>query len=82
MSSFIKTITSNWPFMRVLRVVLSLAILVQSWYAQDGTTAVIGIMLLAMGLFNIGCCGTSGCYTPLKNKQPVSSKEAIYEEVV
>ncbi|HCL05000.1 MAG TPA: hypothetical protein DHW64_03105 [Chitinophagaceae bacterium] len=82
MSSFIKTIASNWHFMRVLRVVLSLAILVQSWYAKDGTTAVIGFMLLAMGLLNIGCCGPSGCYTPLKNKKPVSSNEPVYEEVV
>lgn len=82
MSSFIKTISSNWHLMRVLRVVLAVAILVQSWYAKDSTTAVIGLMLLAMGLFNIGCCGPGGCYTPLKSKKPVSSNEPVYEEVV
>ncbi len=68
--------------MRVLRVVLSVAILVQSWYAKDSTTAVIGLMLLAMGLFNIGCCGPSGCYTPVKKKKAVSPNEPVYEEVV
>lgn len=82
MSSFIKTISSNWHFMRVLRVLLSLAILVQSWYAKDSTTAVIGLMLLVMGLFNIGCCGPAGCYTPIKKKKEVSPNEPVYEEVV
>ncbi len=82
MSSFVKIITGNWHFMRVLRVVLSLAILVQSWYAKDSTTAIIGLMLLAMGLFNIGCCGPSGCYTSVKKKKSAPSNEPVYEEVV
>lgn len=82
MSSFIKTISCNWHFMRVLRVVLALAILIQSWFAKDSTTAVIGLMLLAMGLFNIGCCGPGGCYTPVKKHQPSVQKEPVYEEVV
>lgn len=78
----LKTIIRNWHFMRIVRVVLSFAILVQSWYANDSTTAVIGLMLLVMGLFNIGCCGPDGCYTPAKKKKPVSLNKPVYEEVV
>lgn len=77
-----KTILQNWHFMRVLRVVLAIAVLVQSWYAKDSTTAIIGIMLLAMGIFNIGCCGPAGCYTAPGKKNTVSSKEPVYEEIL
>lgn len=82
MSAILKTIGRNWHFMRILRVVLSVAILIQAWYAKDGTTAVIGFLLLAMGLFNIGCCGPAGCYTPIKKEKKVSPNEQVYEEVV
>ncbi len=77
-----KTILQNWHFMRVLRVVLAIAVLVQSWYAKDSTTAIIGIMLLALGIFNIGCCGPTGCYTTPSKKNTVSTKESVYEEIL
>ena len=77
-----KTLTHNWHLMRILRVVLAIAILVQAWYAKDSTTAVFGVILLMMGLFNIGCCGANGCYTPIKKNNPVSNNPTEYEEVV
>ncbi len=52
--------------MRIVRVVLAAAILIQSWYAKDSTTAVFGVLLLTMGVFDMGCCGAGSCYTPLK----------------
>jgi len=82
MSAFLRTIARNWHFMRVLRVALSLIILIQAWYANDITTALIGVMLLLMGLFNIGCCGAGGCYTSVRKKENISQKEPVYEEVV
>lgn len=77
-----KKILSNWHFMRIVRVVLAVAILIQSWYAKDSTTAALGILLLTMGVFDIGCCGTGACYTPLKKSNSINNKESRYEEVV
>lgn len=82
MLSSLKTIGRNWHFMRMLRVVLAIAILVQSWYAKDSTTAIVGLLLLLMGVFNIGCCGASGCYTPVKKNKKASPNDPVYEEVV
>ena len=77
-----KKILSNWHFMRILRVVLAVAILIQSWYAKDSTTAAFGVLLLAMGVFDIGCCRAGSCYTPLKKNHTGTQKESVYEEVV
>lgn len=77
-----KKVFGNWHFMRIVRVVLAAAILIQSWYAKDSTTAVFGVLLLAMGVFDIGCCSAGSCYTPLKKGNTVSNKKSVYEEVV
>lgn len=77
-----KKILHKWHFMRIARVVLATAILVQSWYAKDNTTAVFGVLLLSMGVFDIGCCGAGSCYTPLKKNHTGAHKKSVYEEVV
>lgn len=82
MLSSLKTIGRNWHFIRILRVVLAIAILAQSWYAKDSTTAIVGVLLLLMGVFNIGCCGANGCYTPVKKNKKASPNDPVYEEVV
>lgn len=78
-----KQLISNWTFMRIIRLVLAIVILVQALYARDTTTAAIGLMLLAMAFMNIGCCGVGGCQTPIqKTKKSDPQKEVSYEEVV
>ena len=76
-----QTILSNWTFMRFLRLGIGIAILVQAVIAKDILFAFAGILFTAMPVFNIGCCGTNGCYTPAKkNTEP--TKDITYEEVV
>ena len=77
-----KTILHNWHFMRLLRVILAVAILIQSWYAKDSTAAVIGLLLLVMAFLNVGCCGSNDCYVVPKKKKNVSVNDSVYEEVV
>lgn len=78
-----KQLFSNWTFMRILRLILAITILIQALYARDTTTAAIGLMLLAMAFMNIGCCGAGGCPTPIrKTKNSNAQKEVSYEEVV
>ncbi|MBL0884379.1 MAG: hypothetical protein IBJ16_13720 [Chitinophagaceae bacterium] len=77
-----KTLTSNWHIMRIIRLILALAVIVQSWYMKDTTTAVLGIILLASAVFNIGCCGPAGCSTSFSSSKKSQEKNTAYEEVV
>lgn len=77
-----KTLTSNWHIMRIIRLILAIAIMVQAWYMKDTTTAVLGIVLLATAAFNVGCCGPVGCSTSLHSSKKFSEKNTSYEEVV
>lgn len=76
-----EVILRNWNFMRFVRLGLGLAILLQSVLAKDWATGILGFMFAAMAVFNFGCCGTAGCYTPTK-KTVDNPKEISYEEVV
>ena len=76
-----QTILSNWTFMRFLRLGLGIAIIVQAVIAKDVLFVFFGLAFTAMPVFNVGCCGTNGCYTPAK-KNTESTKDITYEEVV
>ena len=67
--------------MRFLKLGLGLAVLVQAVIAKDVLFALLGLGITAMPVFNIGCCGASGCYvSPAKKTK--TTKDVHYEEVV
>jgi hypothetical protein len=82
-------IWNNWNFMRFIRLGLGIAIIIQAAIVKDVLMAVLGILLTAMAVFNMGCCGTGGCSTPVKKATGTSkdisatgtSKDISYEEV-
>ena len=74
-------ILSNWNFMRFLRLGLGIYIIVQSTLEGNWTMGVLGLLFTAMPVFNIGCCGTAGCTTPVR-KSSETTKDIRYEEVV
>lgn len=67
--------------MRFLRLGLGLAVLIQAIIAKDMLFVLLGLGFTALPVFNIGCCGTGGCYLP-PNKQAGNTKDIPYEEVV
>ncbi|MEP7141603.1 MAG: hypothetical protein ABI707_01975 [Ferruginibacter sp.] len=74
-------ILSNWNFMRFFRLALGIAIIIQSVIAKEWTLGIAGVLFTCMPIFGVGCCGTSGCATPVeKIAEPV--KDIVYEEVV
>ena len=77
-----KAITQGWNFMRILRLILSIAILVQGIVAKDTMTIVLGVVFGGMAVANIGCCGAGGC--AVKNRTSTNNKtgDIHYEEVV
>lgn len=77
----LKTILTNWTIIRFLRLIMGAAIIVQALIAKDILFGFLGFMLTAMPLFNVGCCGTQGCYMP-PAKPADKTDDIIYEEVV
>ena len=74
-------IFSNWNFMRVLRLGMGIAILVQAILAKEVLFVIAGLLFSGMAVLNIGCCGTGGCGVPTK-KTLETTKDITYEEVV
>ncbi len=66
--------------MRFLRLGLGIAVLVQAALAKDVLFVLLGLGFIAMPVFNVGCCGTNGCYVPPK-KNANTTKDIHYEEV-
>ena len=56
-----KAILQNWNFMRIIRLLLGLAILIQGIISNDFTSMILGIVFTAMPVFNIGCWGANSC---------------------
>ncbi len=54
---------SNWNFMRAFRLIIGIAIIVQSVIAKDMLFGFGGLLFSGMAIFNIGCYGIGGCYT-------------------
>lgn len=75
-----KTLLQGWHFMRILRVLLGVIIIIQGITAKDSSFILIGLLLAAMGVFNIGC-GPAGCGVPHKSSNPSQNGEVEFEEV-
>lgn len=74
-------IFSNWNVMRVLRLALSIAVIIQAVATKDVAFGIAGVLLTGMTVLGIGCCGAQGCYTE-PQKSIETEKEISYEEVV
>lgn len=75
-----KNYLSKWNFMRVLRLVMGLIIIVYAIRAGLWSLAALGGLFSLMPLLNIGCCGASGCSTSF-SKNYEKEKDITYEEV-
>lgn len=77
-------ILRNWTFMRALRLVLGIIIVVEAVMAKDVVFGIVGLLFSGMALLNTGCCGTGACYTPpvRRRTKPQTTKDISYEEVV
>ncbi|MFV0141092.1 hypothetical protein [Empedobacter falsenii] len=76
-----KNYLSNWNFMRIIRLVLGIVIIVQGIQAQQWMLVVLGGLFTLMPLFNIGCCSTTGCDTTYRARKTIEKEDITYEEV-
>ncbi|MEI7628850.1 MAG: hypothetical protein WCJ80_11445 [Bacteroidota bacterium] len=77
-----KNILSNWNFMRAVRLILGVIIIVQGIEAKEWMYAFAGILLSGMAVANIGCCGVGGCQVPTRKENVLTNhKDITYEEI-
>jgi len=74
-------ILSNWTLSRIIRVIIGLVIIGEAISRADISSGIIGAVFTGMGVFNIGCCGSGACYTPIKSSKG-ELKDISYEEIV
>lgn len=70
----------QWNFMRLLRLVIGIAILIQGIQTGEWIWIAAGAVFSLMPLLNIGCCGTTTC-APTRSKPGRSEETISYEEV-
>lgn len=75
-----KNYLRNWDIMRVLRLALGIFIIVQGIMANEWLLVGLGTLFSLMPLMNIGCCGVSGCSTPVRRSNK-KTEDITYEEV-
>jgi hypothetical protein len=74
-------ILTNWTILRMLRLAIGIAILVQAIIAKDILFAFAGLIFTAMPVFNLGSCSAAGSEALPKRHQD-KTKDIIYKEVV
>lgn len=76
------TLFSNWHFMRILRAGVAIWAIFEFIRTNDLFLLTIGGLFGLQAIFDVGCCGASGCTTsPKDRKQQISPQEIDYEEV-
>ena len=74
-----KSLLIGWNVMRVVRLLIGLAALVQGIIQKEGLLLAAGGWILFGAIFNVGCCGPNGCAVPTSTKK--TNKETDYEEL-
>ena len=62
---------SNWHFMRIVRLVLSVALLVMAMQGKDVAMGGLGLFFLITTIAGLGCCSPQGCSIPERNTKQI-----------
>lgn len=77
----IKSYLKEWTAMRFIRLGLGIIILIQGLYAHEWVYVLLGSMLAAMPVLNVGCCGAGQCRPTYYQKPTPTPEEVEFEEV-
>ncbi|MCX6218920.1 hypothetical protein [Spirosoma sp.] len=76
-----KAILAPWGFMRILRLVMGVVIMYQSFANQQPWIGVLGGFFVIQVLMNTGC-NAAGCNPTITRRNPLDkAKEVVYEDV-
>ena len=81
----INTLLSGWDFVRVLRLVIGVSALAAYYSEHDSMMGMLGIIVTAQAVFNVGCCGVNSCSSTntQSNSKEISPDETdvSFEEI-
>lgn len=72
-------LTTNWSFIRILRLGLGIAFMVSAYMQMDIIPAFIGGLFIYQSVLNIGCFGGNCALPTTKAKE--QPQEVNYEEI-
>lgn len=77
------TLLSNWHFMRLFRAGIAIWAIHEAWLTGQWLLLVPGGIFALQAIFDIGCCGASGCAPTRTSNTSESNKteEITYEEL-
>ncbi len=78
-----KEYLKRWNFMRILRLVLGVIIVVQGVQTQEWLFVILGGMFSVLALLNLSTCGisNSACRTPMNTDSKHKTDDITYEEI-
>jgi hypothetical protein len=74
-----EVLTTNWSFIRALRLGLGIAFMISAYKQLDIIPAFIGGLFIYQSIMNIGCLG-GACAVPTRTKQQLI-EDTQYEEI-
>lgn len=66
---------NGWTFLRIVRLILALIIIVEAFSSSEILFAILGGFLAFQAIFNYGCCGVGGCDLDQTKSKPRSLGE-------
>ena len=78
-----ESLLRDWSFIRVVRLVLGIMLIGQSFQMQSWAIGLFGGLFVFQSITNTGCCGSTGGGVPRSNVRQTnkSTDEIEYEEV-
>ena len=62
-----KEIIKKWSLLHVIKLLVGIILLFQSFTQKDITLAILSGFLLLTAITNVGCCGSNGCAVNIVN---------------
>jgi hypothetical protein len=81
MDAIRQTLLTNWHTMRWVRLGFGIFLAIQAFHLHDGFAAIVSAFLFFQVVTNTGCCGSSGCATPVANTKSSKTEDVHFEEI-
>ena len=74
-------LSTDWHFMRWLRLALGVFVSVQAVQMHDPLAGMIAFFFFFQAVTNTGCCGAQGCALPAQKKEVITTEEVKVREL-
>jgi len=84
MNTWKQKLLTNWHLMRVMRLGLGIMMVIMGIQSKDWTIGLFSVFFFYQAITDTGCCGSSGCSTPVVRKEKSSYQDATpieFEEI-